>query len=84
MKTDVGEISLVSMKKVVLWRPFYNLWFIDNQKYWARDQDLEIRASVRSNRSLEFDGWHIEEGKPMTSCRLYALLCICMKPVVSS
>lgn len=38
IKPNVGDVSSVGMKKVVLRRTFENLWLSDNRKYWEMDQ----------------------------------------------
>lgn len=66
---NVGEVSSFGMNKVVLGRPSEKLWFIDNRKYWERDQDCEMRAHSRSTRSLVSDGWNNVEVHTMTFWR---------------
>lgn len=58
MTSNVGEVSSLGMKNILLWLPFENLWFIDKQKYWDRDKDFEMSECSRSTRSLFFVGWN--------------------------
>lgn len=50
----VGEVSSLGINMVLLRRPFDNLWFIENHKYWSRDQEFEMRERSRLNRSTVF------------------------------
>lgn len=69
MTPDVVECISVRMSKVVIGRTFVKFCFIDNHKYWTRDQDLEMRRVVAL-----IDPWSslvgvMSQFYPINSCR---------------
>lgn len=65
------SMELVELAKFFLDQPFDSMWFFVHHRYWAREQDFEMRMRRRSKRSLVYSPFNNFEIHSIPSWRRF-------------